>query len=125
MHRLIDEAGIDVVFGHSSHLAKGIEDYAEKLILYGCGNFINDYECIGGYEEFRGDLALMYFADVYPQTGKLVALKMTPMQIRKFRLNRVSAADLEWLQITLSHEGKRLGTSVELDSEGNLGFFLA
>lgn len=123
-HRLIDEAGVDVVFGHSSHHAKGIEVYADKLILYGCGDFINDYEGIGGYEEFRGDLALMYFVDVYPQTGKLVALKMTPMQIRKFRLNRVSAPDLEWLQKTLSHEGKRLGTSVELNSEGDLELFL-
>ena len=31
-----------------------------KLILYGCGDFINDYEGISGNEEYRGDLALMY-----------------------------------------------------------------
>ena len=41
-----------------------MEVYRNRLILYGCGDFLNDYEGIEGYEEFRGDLALMYFADV-------------------------------------------------------------
>jgi hypothetical protein len=26
-----------------------------------CGDFLNDYEGITGYERYRGDLALMYF----------------------------------------------------------------
>ncbi|MGB7786814.1 MAG: CapA family protein, partial [Salinimicrobium sp.] len=43
-HRLIDEAGIDLVFGHSSHHPLGIEVYKNKLILYGAGDFFNDYE---------------------------------------------------------------------------------
>jgi hypothetical protein len=33
-----------------------------KLILYGCGGFIDDYEGISGYEEYRDDLRLLYFA---------------------------------------------------------------
>ena len=57
-HALID-GGFDVVHGHSSHHPKGIEIYRRKLILYGCGDFINDYEGISGNEEYRGDLALM------------------------------------------------------------------
>ena len=61
-HRLIDEAGVDFIHGHSSHHPKGIEVYKNKLILYGCGDFLNDYEGIWGYESFRGDLGLMYFA---------------------------------------------------------------
>ena len=51
-HRLIDAAGVDLVHGHSSHHAKGIEVYRGKLILYGCGDFLNDYEGISGYGEF-------------------------------------------------------------------------
>ncbi len=58
-HRLID-IGFDVVHGHSSHHPKAIEVYRDRLILYGCGDFLNDYEGISGYEEFRGDLSLMY-----------------------------------------------------------------
>ena len=55
-HRLIDEAKVDLIHGHSSHHVKGIEVYRDKLILYGCGDFLNDYEGIGGYESFRTDL---------------------------------------------------------------------
>jgi len=60
-HKLIDEAGVDIIHGHSSHHPRPIELYKGKLILYGCGDFITDYEGIGGYEEYRDDLALMYF----------------------------------------------------------------
>ena len=84
-HRLIDEAGVDIIHGHSSHHAKAIEIYKDKLILYGCGDFLNDYEGIGGYEEFRADLSLMYFATVDSSTGKLLELLMTPTQIRRFK----------------------------------------
>ena len=43
--------------------SKGIEVYQDRLILYGCGDFLNDYEGIGGYEHYRSDLGLMYFAE--------------------------------------------------------------
>src|SRR5262249_8540694 len=39
-HGLIEEAGFDVVHGHSSHHPKGIEIHKQKLILYGCGDFL-------------------------------------------------------------------------------------
>ena len=46
---LIEEAGVPVVHGHSSHHPKAIEVYEGRLILYGCGDFLNDYEGIAGY----------------------------------------------------------------------------
>ena len=49
-HRLVDEARVDILHGHSSHHIKAIEVYKERLILYGCGDFLNDYEGIAGYE---------------------------------------------------------------------------
>jgi poly-gamma-glutamate capsule biosynthesis protein CapA/YwtB (metallophosphatase superfamily) len=42
-HALIERAHIDVVHGHSSHHPKGIEVYQGRLILYGCGDFLDDY----------------------------------------------------------------------------------
>jgi poly-gamma-glutamate capsule biosynthesis protein CapA/YwtB (metallophosphatase superfamily) len=54
-HRLID-SGVDIVHGHSSHHPRPIEVYRNRLILYGCGDFINDYEGISGHERDRGDL---------------------------------------------------------------------
>jgi Bacterial capsule synthesis protein PGA_cap len=35
-----------VVHGHSSHHPKGVEVYRQMRILYGCGDFLNDYEGI-------------------------------------------------------------------------------
>lgn len=39
-------AGIDVVHGHSSHHAKGFEVHRGRLIVYGAGDLISDYEGI-------------------------------------------------------------------------------
>ncbi len=119
-HRLIDEAGVDIIHGHSSHHVKAIEVYKDKLILYGCGDFLNDYEGIGGFEEFRGDLALMYFAEVEPSTGNLTGLQMAPTRIRRFKVHRASRDDALWLKATLNREGKRFGTQVNLNKEKRL-----
>jgi poly-gamma-glutamate synthesis protein (capsule biosynthesis protein) len=111
--RLIDEAGVDVIHGHSSHHPLGIEIYQGKPILYGCGDLLNDYEGIGGYGQFRGDLSLMYFLSLAPATGTLSHLTMVPLRMRRFRLERASPSDAEWLGRTLSRVGEPLGTRVE------------
>lgn len=41
--RALIDAGADVVFGHSGHVCRGIEMYHRRPILYGVGNFIDDY----------------------------------------------------------------------------------
>ena len=112
-HGLVEAAGVDVVHGHSSHHAKAIEVYKGRLILYGCGDLLNDYEGIGGYEAFRDDLALMYFVDLAATTGRLVGLAMTVLQIRRFRLQRASRDDTLWIGNVLTREGARFGTRVE------------
>lgn len=119
-HRLIDEAGVDIVHGHSSHHVKGMEVYKGKLVLYGCGDFLNDYEGITGYEAYRGDLVLMYFPSLDPSTGNLISLHMTPMQIKRFKLNRALENDVLWLKNVLNREGKKFGTSVVLGADNTL-----
>ncbi len=116
-HRLIDEAGVDLVHGHSSHHVKGIEVYHEKFILYGCGDFITDYEGIGGREEYRGDLALMYFTTLNPEDGKLMRLELVPLRMRNFKLNYVTNEDALWMENMLNREGENLGTSVEVKDD--------
>ena len=117
---LIDRANVSIVHGHSSHHAKAIEVYQKRLILYGCGDFLNDYEGIRGYEEFRSDLALMYFANIEAASGNLAAFEIAPLQIRNFRLSRPSNQDIEWMQQTLNRESMRFGTGVVLDRGGRL-----
>lgn len=119
-HRLIDHAGVDIIHGHSSHHVMGIEVYNDRPILYGCGDFLNDYEGIGGYEQFRAELGLMYFVSSDPQTGRLLELRMIPTRIHKFRIQRASREEIKWLENLLNREGQALGTRVEQADDGDL-----
>lgn len=112
-HRLIDEADVDIVYGHSSHHPKPIEVYRDRLILYGCGDLINDYEGISGYESFRDDLTLAYFVRVSNADGRLEGLDMVPFRIRSMRLERAGAQEAKWLADTLNRESGSTGTRVE------------
>jgi poly-gamma-glutamate synthesis protein (capsule biosynthesis protein) len=108
-HRLIEE-GVAIVHGHSSHHVKAIEVFKGRLILYGCGDFITDYEGISGYETFRGDLALMYLIELESTTGEVIKARLVPMQMRRFRLERASAADAKWMCDLMSELGESFGT---------------
>ena len=119
-HKLLDEAGVDIIHGHSSHHPKGIEVYNGKPILYGCGDFINDYEGISGHEEYRGELVLMYFVTLNAFTRELIRLEMNALKLERFRLNRVSREDAQWLRDTLDREGAALGTRLRLDADNTL-----
>jgi len=118
---LIDEAGVDVVHGHSSHHPKAIEVHRGKPILYGCGDFLDDYEGISGYETFRDDLVLAYFPSLDLSTGALARLDLVPYQIRNFRLSRASPRDADWLATTFNNLGQSFGTSVRVLPDGALG----
>jgi len=119
-HKLVDRAGVSIVHGHSSHHPKAIEVYRDRLILYGCGDFIDDYEGITGYEEFRDDLVLMHVADIARAGAELVALHMVPLQIRRFRLVVPSRDDVDWLCQTLDRECRPFGARVALAADGTL-----
>ncbi len=118
-HKLIDE-GIDVVHGHSSHHPRPVEVYRGKLILYGCGDTIDDYEGIGIYESFRHELRLLYFASIERETGNLSDLRMMPMRMRRMRLERVPDDDAEWLRATVEQISSRFGTRVVATADGVL-----
>ena len=113
-HALIERADVSVIRGHSSHHAKGIEVYRNRLILYGCGDFMNDYEGIQGYEDYRDDLALMYFADIDPANRDVAVTEIVPLQIRKFSLVRPSGSDIDWVRQMLDRESREFRTSVAL-----------
>jgi poly-gamma-glutamate capsule biosynthesis protein CapA/YwtB (metallophosphatase superfamily) len=119
-HELVDRAAVSIVHGHSSHHPKAMEVYRNRLILYGCGDFLNDYEGIRGYEEFLDDLTLMYFAEVDLVSGDLVSLEMVPLQIRRFQLAPASSEDTEWLLWTLDRECRRFGARMNLEPDGRL-----
>lgn len=109
-HALIDAGAVDVVHGHSSHHPKGIEVYRDRLILYGCGDFINDYEGIAGREAYRGQVGMMILPELDVPTGKLRRLQLVVTRIERFQVRRAPESDARWLCGILEREGERLGT---------------
>lgn len=109
-HRLVD-AGADLVHGHSSHHPRPLEVHAGRLILYGCGDFVNDYEGIGGYEEYRDDLRLLYQVTLRPD-GALQKVRLSPYRSRRLRLERAGPGEVDWLQRTLDRVSRPFGARV-------------
>lgn len=95
-HRVIDECGVDLIYGHSSHHIRGIERYKQKLILYGAGDIINDYE---GFEnpgeEHYVKLGGIFVVDLMA-SGELRQLQIVPMLMNQLRLERYTKDSLRW-----------------------------
>jgi poly-gamma-glutamate synthesis protein (capsule biosynthesis protein) len=119
-HGLVEVAGVDVVHGHSSHHPRAVEVHRGRPILYGCGDFLNDYEGIGGYEAYRAELVLLHFATLDAHAGGLLRFEMAPFRLARLRLTRASTEEVRWLRATLDRECAKLGARVEETPEGHL-----
>ncbi|MCQ4347151.1 CapA family protein [Pseudomonas stutzeri] len=117
-HGLIEQAGVDLIHGHSSHHIKGIEVHRGRLILYGCGDRLNDYEGIEGHAAFRGELGLLYFPRLH-EDGRLQALEMVPTRLHRLRIERAEGLDRRWLYDTLVRECGHFGSSVHVEGDGS------
>ncbi|AQU70545.1 CapA family protein [Streptomyces niveus] len=118
-HALVD-AGADIVHGHSSHHPRPMEVYRGKLVLYGCGDLINDYEGITGHEQYRDDLRLLYLPSLEPGTGELTDLHITPLRARRMRLCHASSDDYQWLRSLLDRLSEGFRPCAAPDPEGTL-----
>ncbi|KIW02604.1 uncharacterized protein PV09_06053 [Verruconis gallopava] len=123
-HFLIDECEVDIIHGHSSHHIQGVELYKGKLIIYGCGDFVDDYALNATY---RNDRSAVWTVLVEPseQSGlRLTRLEIWPTMIEKFQAMVAYSGSEEhrWVCnkiITLSRD---LGTSLgnERGDQGQL-----
>ncbi|MEW2251351.1 CapA family protein [Streptomyces sp. NPDC006975] len=116
-HALID-GGVDVVHGHSSHHPRPVEVYRGRLILHGCGDFVDDYEGIAGHERYRDDLRLAYLVTFERATGRLTGLRALPLRSRRMRLERAPRPDREWLREVL--DGISEGVRIRVADDGVL-----
>ena len=99
---------------------KAIAVYHGHPILRGCGDFLNGYEGISGYEDNRPNLSLMYFVTLDAKTGTLDRFAISPMEVWRFRLIRASNDDARSLAHVLPPEGRPFGSRAALGSEGEL-----
>jgi poly-gamma-glutamate capsule biosynthesis protein CapA/YwtB (metallophosphatase superfamily) len=121
--RALVEGGADIVHGHSSHHPRPAEIHRGKLILYGCGDFIDDYEGIAGHERYRDDLRPAYLVTLDPATGRLAgpdAVRMVVLQAHRMRLRTAAEEDVAWLRETLEGASGEFGTVLVARGEGVL-----
>lgn len=124
-HFLIDSCGIDIVHGHSSHHVQGVEKYRGKLIIYGCGDFVDDYALV---PDFRNDLSGVWSVQVEVGDGgeggesrlKLKKLEMHPTKIDRFaaRRLRLDEQDSRWVRERIRTLSAEMGTDVQLEEGG-------
>jgi poly-gamma-glutamate capsule biosynthesis protein CapA/YwtB (metallophosphatase superfamily) len=115
-HFLIDECGIDIIHGHSSHHVQGVEVYKGKLIIYGCGDFVDDYALTPGY---RNDLSAIWQVTVeesVDNTGEtsliVKQLKILPTRIERFHAQILDSGDedFRWVNDTIAKLSREFGT---------------
>ncbi len=106
--RTLIDGGVHVVHGHSSHHPLAIEVYRDRLILYGCGDLINDYEGISGHTAYRPRLGLVYLATF--AGGKLVSLELVPVYRHRFRLETPARDDVGWLARMVGAPGMQVAS---------------
>ncbi|KAK4507933.1 hypothetical protein PRZ48_001668 [Zasmidium cellare] len=121
-HFMVDECGIDIVHGHSSHHVQGVEVYKGKLIIYGCGDFVDDYALVEGY---RNDLSGIWQVHVEERSSGMRAkrLEFYPTKIDRFMARRLEPGedDSRWVRDKVVQLSAELGTkAVNDEAEGRV-----
>jgi len=116
-HQLVDDCGVDIIHGHSSHHIQGIEIYKGKPIIYGCGDFIDDYAVS---EEYRNDLGFAYFVDWDFESKSVQKIELIPTKVELCAVSKnVNVSDREWLIQHMTKLCKYFETSTKY-TEGKL-----
>jgi hypothetical protein len=97
---------VDVVHGHSSHHVQGIQiierqDQTRGLIIYGCGDFVDDYAI---NEQYRNDLSALfqlhisisYLSSQTQKSIRLQSLHIFPTRCSNFQVNRLNREENDW-----------------------------
>lgn len=124
-HFLVDSCDIDIVHGHSSHHVQGVEKYHDKLIIYGCGDLVDDYALV---PEYRNDLSGVWSVQVEASDGgdressrlKLNKLELFPTKIERFAARRLKAEepDSQWIRERVRILSAAMGTNVQIEEGG-------
>jgi poly-gamma-glutamate capsule biosynthesis protein CapA/YwtB (metallophosphatase superfamily) len=116
-HFLIEECGVDIVHGHSSHHIQGVEVYRGKVVIYGCGDFVDDYMV---REKYRNDLGAVWRVIVKEDEDRslmLDRLEIFPTRVDQFRANLLDKGDEDhrWVREKIRDLSGELGTTVSSD----------
>lgn len=110
-HKIID-CGADLIHGHSAHIFQGIEIYNGKAIIYGAGDFIDDYMI---YPTQHNDHSFLFKAKI--TKDGIQQLELIPVYISEMQVN---LAKNELAQKILNHMKKlsaEFGTKLEIKDD--------
>jgi len=117
--RLIELGAADLLHGHSSHHPRPVEVYRGRLILYGCGDLINDYEGISAQGPYDPSAVCLYFAQISRASGALQGLEIVPMQLRRLQLVQADAAARRSLQSLFESHAAHFRTRLQAQPDGS------
>lgn len=111
-HALI-QAGARIVYGHSAHITRAVEFYGDGVILYSCGDFIDDYAVDEVQRNDETFLFLILLEDARPQKVELIPFVIAEFQVRRPELLRAAR-----MCERMRHLCAEFGTVVHLTAQG-------
>jgi poly-gamma-glutamate capsule biosynthesis protein CapA/YwtB (metallophosphatase superfamily) len=133
-HKIID-LGADIYWGHSNHMPQGIEFYKHndnnKIILYDCGDFIDDYAIDSNYRNDLSFIFLLHFlmdknhklSNNNSNNGNILLqnsmIELIPTKISNFMVNTIPVDDND-ADLIIKRMAKRcssLGTKYFIDEK--------
>ena len=129
------EFGADIYWGHSNHMPQGIELYKHndnnKIILYDCGDFIDDYAIDSNYRNDLSFIFLLHFlmdknyklSNNNSNNGNILLqnsmIELIPTKISNFMVNTIPVDDND-ADLIIKRMAKRcsfLGTKYFIDEK--------
>lgn len=104
-HALID-AGVNIIYGHSPHIFRGIEIYKGRPILYSTGNFVDDYAVD---EIERNDQSFIFEINT-DRNNRLVQIKLYPTIIKNFQARMAAGLEAEQIALKMQNLCTKLQT---------------
>jgi poly-gamma-glutamate synthesis protein (capsule biosynthesis protein) len=105
--RRVIDAGADVFWGHSAHVAQGVELWRGKPILYDTGDFVDDYAVDA---TLRNDLSGLFL--LRARSTAIERIDIVPVAIHRCQVNRARGADYGWFAQRFTTLCAELGTTV-------------
>jgi poly-gamma-glutamate capsule biosynthesis protein CapA/YwtB (metallophosphatase superfamily) len=133
-HKITD-FGADIYWGHSNHMPQGIELYKHndnnKIILYDCGDFIDDYAIDSNYRNDLSFIFLLHFlmdknhklSNNNSNNGNILLqnsmIELIPTKISNFMVNTIPVDDND-ADLIIKRMAKKcsfLGTKCYIDEK--------
>ncbi len=107
------EAGAGVVYGHSAHVVRGAAWGKDGLVLYSCGDFVDDY-AVDPVQ--RNDWSFVFLLDV--RGGRVEGVRLVPTVIRDCQARLARGAERDAIVRRMQRLCADLGTETRCTPDG-------